>query len=240
LVWSERYRTATWDGVKTMARSGFAIFTWALVTGVAMAKSGLTTGEAVGMSFLVYAGSAQLAALPLIAGGFPIWTIWLTAAIVNLRFVISSAGIQPHFKDRAFWKRSVLGYFNGDLNFAFFMARYPEPNGDRTALPFFLGMSLTNWGIWQTGSLFGIYLAGLIPEAWGLGFAGTLALIAILLPMVDHGSAMLTALVAAVVALLTVNLPYKLNLVLAVLTAILVGVLMDRYRAKKPSKRIVL
>jgi len=73
-----------------------------------------------------------------------------------------------------------------------------------------------------------------------LGFAGTLALIAILLPMVDHGSAMLTALVAAVVALLTVNLPYKLNLVLAVLTAILVGVLMDRYRAKKPSKRIVL
>jgi len=119
LAWSDGHRAAAWDGFRTMSRSGFAIFTWALVTGVAMAKSGLTTGEAVGMSFLVYAGSAQLAALPLIAGNFPIWTIWLTAAIVNLRFVISSAGIQLHFKDRAFWKRSVLGYLNGDLNFAF-------------------------------------------------------------------------------------------------------------------------
>jgi len=240
LAWSDGHRAAAWDGFRTMSRSGFAIFTWALVTGVAMAKSGLTTGEAVGMSFLVYAGSAQLAALPLIAGNFPIWTIWLTAAIVNLRFVISSAGIQPHFKDRAFWKRSVLGYLNGDLNFAFFMARYPDPHGDRFALPFFLGMSLTNWCIWQTGSMLGIYLASLIPEAWGLGFAGTLALIAILLPMVDHGSAMFTAIAAAIVALLTVNLPFKLNLVLSVLTAIIVGMLMDQYNAKKPSKKGVL
>jgi predicted branched-subunit amino acid permease len=133
-----------------------------------------------------------------------------------------------------------LGYLNGDLNFAFFMARYPDPHGDRFALPFFLGMSLTNWCIWQTGSMLGIYLASLIPEAWGLGFAGTLALIAILLPMVDHGSAMFTAIAAAIVALLTVNLPFKLNLVLSVLTAIIVGMLMDQYNAKKPSKKGVL
>ena len=240
MAWSNAQRMAAWDGFRTMSRTGFAIFTWALVTGVAMAKSGLTVNQAVGMSFLVYAGSAQLAALPLIAGGFPMWTIWLTAIIVNLRCVISSAGIQPHFKDRVLWKRSVLGYLNGDLNFAFFMARYPEPNGDKLAFPFFLGMSLTNWCIWQTGSMLGIYLASLVPEAWGLGFAGTLALIAIVLPMVDHGPAIFTTLIAAIVALLTVNLPYKLNLVLSVSAAVIVGIFIDRYHSSRPSKKGLL
>ncbi|MFM1870156.1 MAG: hypothetical protein RLY99_900, partial [Pseudomonadota bacterium] len=89
-----------------MSKAGFAIFTWALVTGMAMAESSLTTWQAIGMSLLVYAGSAQLAALPLMAGDFPFWTIFLTAAVVNLRFVIFSAGLQPFFKDRTLWKRS--------------------------------------------------------------------------------------------------------------------------------------
>ena len=223
-------RQALFDGSKTMAHAGFAVFTWALVTGVAMAKSGLSTEQAVGMSLLVYAGSAQLAALPLIAGHFPIWTIWLTAVIVNLRFVIFSAGIQPHFKNKAFWKRSILGYLNGDLNFALFTAKYPKAEGDPLSLPYFLGMSLTNWMMWQIGSLLGIYMSSFIPQSWGLEFAGTLALIAIVLPMLKERSAFFSACAAGGVALLTAFLPYRLNLVLAVIVAIIVGVGFDKWK----------
>jgi predicted branched-subunit amino acid permease len=187
------------------------------------------------MSLLVYAGSAQLAALPLIAGDFPLWTIFVTAIIVNLRFIIFSAGIQPYFKNRSFWKRSVLGYLNGDLNFALFMSKFPRHQKDPSHLPFFLGMSLTNWSIWQIGSLVGIFLAGAVPDSWGLGFAGTLALIAILLPMLDHLSARLAALSALLVALLANDLPYKLSIVLAVIVAILVGIMCDRFTKKERS-----
>lgn len=66
-----------------------------LVTGIAMSKSVLTTGQALGMSILVYAGSSQLAVLPLFAAKLPVWTILLTAAMVNMRFVIFSAGLAP-------------------------------------------------------------------------------------------------------------------------------------------------
>jgi predicted branched-subunit amino acid permease len=235
VIWFSNNKKYLLEGSKTMSKAGFAIFTWALVTGMAMAESSLSTSQAIGMSFLVYAASAQLAALPLIAGDFPLWTIFVTAIIVNLRFVVFSAGIQPYFKNKSFWKRSVLGYLNGDLNFALFMSRFPKYQKNPTHLPFFLGMSLTNWSIWQIGSLVGIFLAGAVPDAWGLGFAGTLALIAILLPMLDHLSARLAALSALLVALLADGLPYKLSIVLAVIVAILVGIMCDRFIKKERS-----
>lgn len=227
-TWLSNNKKHLLEGSKTMSKAGFAIFTWALVTGMAMAESSLTTWQAIGMSLLVYAGSAQLAALPLMAGDFPFWTIFLTAAVVNLRFVIFSAGLQPFFKDRSLWKRSILGYMNGDLTFALLMSRYPQYRADPSHLPFFLGMSLTNWTIWQIGSLVGIFVAGIVPDAWGLGFAGTLALIAILLPMLDSLSMRLAALTALVVALVAHDLPYKLSILLAVLAAIAVGIASDR------------
>jgi predicted branched-subunit amino acid permease len=94
-------------------------------------------------------------------------------------------------------------------------------------------MSLTNWSVWQIGSLVGIFLAGAVPDSWGLGFAGTLALIAILLPMLDQLSARLAALSALLVALLANDLPYKLSIVLAVVAAILVGIMCDRFIKKE-------
>ena len=233
MAWTNHQREAFKEGASTMTRSGFAIFTWGLVTGIAMAKSSLTQLEAVGMSLLVYAGSAQLAALPLIAGNFPVWVPLVTALVVNLRFVIFSAGLQPHFKSKPFWKRAVLGYLNGDITFALFVAKFGASRQDPTKTSFFLGMSITNWTVWQTGSLSGIFLAGLIPHEWGLGFAGTLALIAIVMPMVEYRPTALAGMTAAIVTLLTVNLPFKLNLVCAVAAAITVGMVADKQAARR-------
>jgi AzlC protein len=65
---------------------------------------------ALAMSCFVYAGSAQLAALPLMVSGAPMWLVLLTATIVNLRFVIFSAGLQPYFRHLSVGRRLVLGY----------------------------------------------------------------------------------------------------------------------------------
>jgi predicted branched-subunit amino acid permease len=94
-------------------------------------------------------------------------------------------------------------------------------------------MSLTNWVMWQVGSLLGIYMAGFIPQSWGLEFAGTLALIAIVMPMLKERSALFSACAAGSVALFTAFLPYRLNLVLAVIVAIIVGVGFDKLRISR-------
>ena len=51
--------------LKVSAATMPGISAWGLVSGMAMVKSGLTLWQALGMSFFVFAGSAQLATLPL-------------------------------------------------------------------------------------------------------------------------------------------------------------------------------
>ena len=113
------------------------------------------------------------------------------------------------------------------------MSRYPSADGNPSHAPFFIGMAAANWTVWQTGSLAGIFLASFIPSSWGLAYAGTLALIAILLPMLEGWSSRLAAIAAAVAALATVDLPYKLNIVIAVLVAIIVGIVSESYLERR-------
>ena len=70
---------------------------WALICGVALVKGGLPIGWALAMSVSVYAASAQLATLPMVVAGAPLWVIVATGFITNLRFVIYSAALRPYF-----------------------------------------------------------------------------------------------------------------------------------------------
>jgi predicted branched-subunit amino acid permease len=235
MKWSNSERHAAFDGVRTIARYAFALLAWGLVTGIAMSSSVLSLRQAVGMALMVYGGSAQLAALPLIASNFPIWTVLLTGAVVNLRFVIFSAALHPHFKAYPLWKRALLGYLNGDLTFVLFMARYSGKEEESLRVPFFLGLALANWTLWQVGILSGILLGTVIPQTWGLSFAGTLALVAIVVPLVDRLSTVCAAIAAGLVAIFGMTLPFKLNLALAVLAAMLVGIASDKLLVREAS-----
>ena len=211
-----------------MLRYSFGLIAWSLVTGVAISKSCLSATQAVGMTLVVYGGSAQLAALPLMAENAPLWLVLCTAAVVNLRFVIFSAGIQPFFRQLPLPQRMLLGYLNGDLTYVLFSAKYRHPATDRVCLAYYVGLCSTNWLVWQIGSLLGIGLAAWIPNGWGLGFAGTLVLIAVVVPMLTHRSAALAAAAAATVSVAAVSLPLRLNIALAVVASVLVGLAAER------------
>jgi predicted branched-subunit amino acid permease len=233
MAWSDPEHRAVVDGVKTLARYSFALLAWGLVSGVAMSSSTLSLWQAVGMALLVYGGSVQLASLPLLAGNFPIWTILLTGVVVNMRFVIFSAALHPHFKGYPFWKRALLGYLNGDLTFVLFMARYSGKEHEPLRIPYYLGLAVSNWAVWQIGILSGILLGTAIPPGWGVSFAGTLALLAIVVPLIDRFPTFCAAVAAGSVAIIGMELPFKLNLVLAVVAAMLVGITSDSIAERK-------
>jgi predicted branched-subunit amino acid permease len=100
-------KAAIREGLTAVRPALVATFTWGLVTGVAMVKSGLTENAAIAMTLLVYAGSAQLTSLPLIASGAPLWLIFAAGCIVNLRFLIFSAALQPYFRNLPSFKRAA-------------------------------------------------------------------------------------------------------------------------------------
>jgi len=146
---------------------------------VAMAKSGLGVPLAIFMSLVVFAGSAQLASLPLIAAGAPIWVVWATALCINLRFVVFSTQWRPYFGHLPRRLRITLSYFTADLNYVVFMRQFPDPQKSRPdQLPYFWGGVACNWVTWQVPSIIGIVLADQIPTQLGLAFAGPMARVA--------------------------------------------------------------
>ncbi len=215
------------QGASDMLATGMGVGAWGLVTGVAMVKGGLSTPLALFISLTVYAGSAQLAVLPLLVAGAPLWVIWLTASCVNLRFAIFSSMWRSYFAHLPRRQRMLLGYFSGDVIFVIFMKRFPRPEPQPDQVPYFWGAATTNWLAWQVPSVIGIILANAIPLSWGLGFAGVLALLGVLLSMLGDRASWLSMAVACTAAVAAFALPLKLNILVAIAAAVAAGLSME-------------
>ncbi len=213
-----------------MLGTAVGIAAWGLVTGVAMGKSGFPAWVMVLMSLMVFAGTAQLAVLPLMTAGAPLWVIWATAACVNLRFMIFSAQWRPYFGQLPWSMRLRCAYVTADLNYVLFMKRFPEPRPAPEQLPYFWGGVATNWVAWQVPSIAGILLGHAVPVHWGFGFAGTLALLALTLSLLGGRATWVAAAVAGCAAVAAYALPLKLNIVVAIAAAVAIGLTMDHSR----------
>ncbi len=225
---ADAHDAAAWrDGFRTGLPTLFGIAAWGLVVGIAMIKTGLSIPQALGMTLLVFAGSAQLASLPLIAANAPVWVVFATALVVNLRFVIFSVLLAPHFAHLPWKQRFALGYVSGDMTVALFLQRFPDEAPVPGKLSFLKGLMLPNWAAWQVGSIAGIFLGSAVPPQWGLGFAGTLAIICITVPLIVNKAALCGVLVAGAIAVLAAGLPYKLGLLAAVLVGMLTAMAVE-------------
>jgi predicted branched-subunit amino acid permease len=216
-------------GARDMLGITLGISAWGLVTGVAMVKSGLSVPMALLMSFVVFAGSSQLASLPLLAAGAPLWVLWATAFCVNLRFVIFSAQWRYYFGHLPRRQRLLLGYFAADLNYVLFMRKFPEPRPEPQQLPYFWGTVAMNWTAWQVPAVAGIVLADRVPTQWGLGFAGVLALLGLSYSLLSDMRSWVSAAVAGCAAVAAYALPLRLNIVVAIAVAVTVGLLLDHW-----------
>ncbi|MBI3367721.1 MAG: AzlC family ABC transporter permease [Burkholderiales bacterium] len=223
-------------GAKDMSGVALGIAAWGLVTGVTMIKSGMGLGSVLVMSLLVFSGTAQLAAVPLIASGAPIWVVWATALAINLRFVIFSAQWRPYFTDRPLKQRAVVSFFAADLNYLLFMKRFPRPKPTPENWPYFWGGALVNAGSWHVGSLVGIALGARVPPEWGLGFAGTVALLGMVYGLLSDRSTWLPAVLAGAAAVAAYALPLRMNMLVAIAAAVAMGTVIDHRRIGSEAK----
>jgi len=215
-------------GCQAIMPVALPVATWSLVTGIAMANSPLQLHQAIGYSLLVYAGTAQLAALPLLVAGAPIWVSVMTALMVNLRFIIYSAALRPSFRSQSLGMRYCLGYFISDMPYIMYMREEDRWRNDPFRAYYFLGFACANYVLWHVASLIGLVGGALIPETWGLSFAGTLALVTILVPMLVSPAAITACVVAGVTAVCLKALPFKLGLIAAIVSGVTAAVLVEK------------
>ncbi len=229
-------------GFVEMATVAPGIAAWGLMTGVAMVKSGMGTVEALFMALTVFAGSAQLAAIPLMLGGAPVWVILATAFCVNLRFVVFSAHMRPFVMHLPLRLRLLAGYVTGDLTYVLFIQHHPEPAQDEAGrlaqVAYLMGNGSINWFTWTSSSLLGVVLASWIPTAWGLGFAGILALVGMTCSMLTSRLRWVAVGVAGCAGVATFALPLKLNILVAIAAAVSLCLMLERAPwGRPPSQR---
>jgi len=196
---------------------------WAIVTGVAMRSIGLSPLEAIGMNVIVFAGTAQIGTLPLIASGAPIWLIVLTAFVA------------PVFAGQAWPRRVLSSYLLVDGVFAVLSERLLSATDRQWRWGCFIAPSVWCWVLWQIFALVGILGADILPKDWSLEFMATIALLVMLIPMTATRPMLVAAVAGGLGAVLMRGLPLKLGLVAGIVIGIMAGFAADRWTARRSS-----
>lgn len=138
--------------------------------GVLAGKSGISPCNTILMSIIVFAGSAQFIAVGLFASGTAPAAVILTTFIVNLRHTLMAVSLAPYLSR---WKKHWQAFFAYELtdeSFALHSARLNDINDNCLET---LSVNMTAQLAWVTGTIFGVFAAGLISDIkpFGLDYA---------------------------------------------------------------------
>lgn len=84
---------------------------------VSLSQLEMSLWPGLAASALMYGGSAQLAAMNLIAGAADIATILATVAVVNARLLMYGAALEPRFANQPRWFRWLVPQFIVDQTY---------------------------------------------------------------------------------------------------------------------------
>jgi len=151
-----------------------------LLWGTLAAAKGISPLEAVMMSVIVFAGSAQFVAVDMWHDPVPMLLLTFTALIINVRHVLMSASLSRHVGGIPRALHPVVAYFLVDESWALAERRVLE-----TPLTFayYLGITLPLAMTWWLSTGIGATLGRALgdPSALGLDFAFSAMFIAILM-----------------------------------------------------------
>ena len=198
-----------------------------LIFGALAVTTGLSPLAAQGLSWFVFAGSAQFISIGLIGQAAPATVVILTIFVVNLRHALYSASLAPHVSHLPGRWKVVLSWLLTDEMYAVAATRYQRPDR-RYAHWYALGTGLVLWASWQASTAVGILVGARVPSAWALDFALPLTFLALLVPNVTDRSTLAAALAGAILSVVLAGMPLRLGLIAAALLAVGAGMLVDR------------
>lgn len=213
-------------GMKLMLPMLASGLPFALLYGSLAYSYGLSLFLTSVMSIVVFAGAAQLAILPLIAQGAPLWTIVLTTFIVNLRHMLYSADLVKYVKELPLPIRLMMGFGLFDEVYAITRPLYASESYHKADVHrVYLGGFVSFYSMWNLGTIVGYIAAGQLEMTTQLGleFAMVATFISIITVYLRRASHWLAMITTASASLALVQLPHSLGLFSAALLGMLVG-----------------
>lgn len=167
---------------------------------VLAAQAGLPAWATLLMSFLVYAGAAQLAALQLLILGVSPLSIILTTAVINSRFLPMSASIAPRLRPFRWLERIAYAAQMTDATFAVHTVRFMDAPPRRFEV---FTTHIVGHAAWMAGTALGVVVgsSAIDFERFAIDFAMPAMFLALLLPLVRKRSDFAVAIIAGGLAI---------------------------------------
>lgn len=131
----------------------------ALTFGLLAKTTGLTFGETVLMSLIVFAGASQYISLSLLTLGTGIFEIILTTFIVNIRHFLMSSSLNEKCEDDHLVNKAIYSFGITDESFS--VAAMRE---ETVTTGYMFGLNLIGYMSWVMGSGFGFLLGASLPQ----------------------------------------------------------------------------
>jgi branched chain amino acid efflux pump len=167
--------------------------------GVLALQVHLAPWAAVLMSALVFAGSAQFAAIAILAAGGGVVAAVLTGALLNLRYLAVGAAVAPVLPGGPL-RRMLLGQLVVDESYALGVGAGQAGRPDHHTV---LVTGALLYGAWVLGTMVGVLLGPVFgdPKRFGLDAAFPALFVALLWPMLRSRRAIRAAVAGAAAAL---------------------------------------
>jgi 4-azaleucine resistance transporter AzlC len=227
-------RSAFWAGARATIPLVVGASPFGLIFGALAVSEGLSPNGTLAMSAIVFAGSAQFISISLISSGANLAVIVGTTFVVNLRHMLYSATLAPHFKNLPQRWMLPLSFWLTDESFVASIKYFDSQEDQNLKKYFLLGSELFMYLNWLWVTWLGVRLGQSIPDPgkWGLDFAMVVTFIGMLIPEIKDRPSLAAAVVAAGAALLGRHIPNQLGLLLAAFLGILVAILIENRAAK--------
>ena len=178
---------------------GIAALVFGISFGVLAVAARVPGWGAVLMSALVFAGSAQFAALGVITAGGGVLTAIIAGALLNLRYVATGIAAAPSLPGGR-WRRPLLAQLVIDESYALAVGAGEAGRPERRTL-MLTGVCI--YVAWVGGTLAGVLLGPVLgdPRRLGLDAAFPACFVALMWPMLRGPHAVRCAIAGAIVAL---------------------------------------
>jgi 4-azaleucine resistance transporter AzlC len=128
-----------------------------------LAQPVIGAAAAIAMSLIVYAGSAQFAAVSTLAAGGTAGAAVLAGLLMNARFLPMGIALAPSLPGRAL-RRAAQGQAVVDASWA--LSSRGDGTFDRWLL---FGSTAPQYVTWTSGTVIGVLVGGVLPDAHALG-----------------------------------------------------------------------
>jgi len=215
------------EGVSDTLPLMFGMIPFGLAYGILGKSIGLSSGETIAMSILVFAGAAQFICLPMFVDGASLMMVGFTTLLINLRHLLMGASLAPYMNELPMSFKALLSFGMTDETYAVTIHRAQT---GRYSGAYQLGSNTTCYLLWVISTVGGVILGSRIsdPLSWGLDFAMPATFLALLIPRLHNKVSVIVCLVAVVVSVGSVILiPGKWYIIIACLVAVMAGGLME-------------